>query len=189
VISATTGEFCTSEFHGPDAAATLAAELRRLSPAECVTPAGQEEPFDLPGFRTARDVWHFHPEATRDHLARHFRVAALDAFGCADAPLATASAGALLAYVAQTNPRLVPLFTGLRRYHADGFLQLDGPTRRNLNLTFPPTKLQLKHRCFPNIIIRLHHKRSRIISPTKRNNQGWHRGSFIAIDSVQEIGT
>lgn len=134
----TTGEFCTSEFRGHDAAETMAAELRRLAPAECLTPAGQEEPFDLPGFRTTRDTWHFQPDATRDHLTRHFRVATLDAFGCADAPLAAACAGALLGYVAQTNPSLVALFMSLRRYHADGYLQLDGQTRRNLNLVSGP---------------------------------------------------
>ncbi len=134
-VDVSTGEFQVTTFTGPEAASLLDAELRRLSPTECLTPIGQVEPFPLPGHRTRRDAWHFDGDAGRERLLRHFHTHALTPFICDDSPLATACAGAILGYVEQTNPALLSSLTGLRGYSPTGYMQLDGQTRRNLNVT------------------------------------------------------
>jgi len=134
-VDVSTGEFWATEFDGAEAAGTLEAELRRLAPAECLTPSDQVEPCPLPGHRTTRDSWHFDEEATREQLRLHFGAQSLAAFGCDALPLATICAGAIVRYIGQTNESLLPLLTSLRGYTTASFMQLDGQTRRNLNLT------------------------------------------------------
>lgn len=134
-VDVSTGEFCLVQFDGETAATMLEAELRRLSPAECLTPREQAEPFAVPGHRTVRDPWQFDEDGAREQLALQFRTQSLAAFGCDERPLATACAGAVLRYLGHTNPALLPLLTSLRGYSPSSFMQLDGQTRRNLNLT------------------------------------------------------
>jgi len=134
-VDVSTGEFSATELTGPEAAAELEAELRRLAPAECITPTEQAEPFALPGHRTTRDVWQFHEDAARERLLQHFQARSLEPFGCEGRSLATACAGAIISYVAQTNPALLPQLTSLRGYVLGDFMRLDGQTRRNLNIT------------------------------------------------------
>lgn len=134
-VDVSTGEFGLAEFAGSEAGTALEAELRRLAPAECLTPRDQDEPFTLPGHRTIRDPWQFDADSAREQLLLHFHAQTLAAFGCEELPLATACAGAVLRYVGQTNPALLPLITSLRAYSPAGYVQLDGQTRRNLNLT------------------------------------------------------
>jgi DNA mismatch repair protein MutS len=133
-VDVSTGEFCLVEFGGDDAIATLETELRRLGPAECLTPRDQAEPFPLPGHRTVRDPWQFDADGAREQLELHFQAQSLAAFGCRGRPLATACAGAVLRYVGQTNPALLAQLTSLRAYSPGNYMQLDGQTRRNLNL-------------------------------------------------------
>src|SRR6185437_10018789 len=72
-VDVSTGEFCLVQFEGDTAAAMLEAEVRRLAPAEFLTPAGQAEPFGVPGHRTVRDPWQFDEDSAREQLALQFR--------------------------------------------------------------------------------------------------------------------
>ncbi|MGI8914339.1 MAG: DNA mismatch repair protein MutS [Chloroflexota bacterium] len=134
-VDVSTGEFYLVQFDGDAATAMLEAELRRLAPAECLTPRDQAEPFDVPGHRTVREPWQFEEGGAREQLALQFHTQSLAAFGCDGRPLATACAGAVLRYLGQTNPALLPLLTSLRGYAPGSYMQLDGQSRRNLNLT------------------------------------------------------
>ncbi|HZS02968.1 MAG TPA: DNA mismatch repair protein MutS, partial [Chloroflexota bacterium] len=134
-VDVTTGEFAVTEVCGPAAATTLEGELGRLAPAECLVPWDQAGALALPGPLTRYDAWRFEPEAARERLLRQFGVRSLEGFGCAGLPLATGAAGAVLAYLEETNPALLPLLGGLRTYQTDAFMVLDAHTRRNLELT------------------------------------------------------
>ncbi|MDE2901153.1 MAG: DNA mismatch repair protein MutS, partial [Chloroflexota bacterium] len=67
-------------------------------------------------------------------LLEHFGVSTLEAFGCEDAPLAARAAGALLAYLQDTQKGKVGQLTSLRTYSPERHMTLDRQTRRNLEL-------------------------------------------------------
>jgi DNA mismatch repair protein MutS len=76
----------------------------------------------------------FQVEIARTRLLEHFKVATLEAFGCQSLPLAVSAAGAILAYVQETQKSALAHFTSLETYYTTGFMALDAHTRRNLEL-------------------------------------------------------
>ncbi|HEU5368288.1 MAG TPA: DNA mismatch repair protein MutS [Ktedonobacterales bacterium] len=156
----TTGEFAVTSFPGGSVPIALEAELHRLRLVECLIaepfhlgteparqeppqPAGdgqpaqsQSAPFALPrqAALTTLPAGAFDPEAAAQRLCRHFGVQTLEAYGCADQPLAVAAAGAILAYLEKMNPALSRLLIGLRTYATDTYMILDAHTQRNLEL-------------------------------------------------------
>jgi DNA mismatch repair protein MutS len=134
-VDVTTGEFAVTELSGAEAPTTLAAELSRLGPAECLVPWDQAGALALAGPVTRYDAWRFESDSARDRLLRHLRVRSLEGFGCDRLPLAVGAAGAILAYLEETNPALLPLLRGLRAYSTAAYMALDPHTRRNLELT------------------------------------------------------
>src|SRR5271163_1743803 len=85
----------------------LEAEVERLRPAEILAPDGAQPPLarssaeDRPW--RARAPWHFEIGSATRALTEQFRTRDLAGYGCADKPLAIAAAGALLAYVRETQ--------------------------------------------------------------------------------------
>ncbi len=67
-------------------------------------------------------------------LFAHFAVQTLDGFGCANLPLAIRAAGALIAYLRETNPVALEQLHRLSTYSVEGYMTLDPQTRRNLEL-------------------------------------------------------
>jgi len=149
----TTGEFATTDFAGDDAVGALEQELSRLAPRECLLPeAGGWKEGGGPGSArqlaplTARlatlgihwtpwPTWRFEPGQARQTLLDHFDVSTLDAFGCEGRPLATRAAGAVLAYVQETQKGALAQISSLSTYSTGHFMTLDPATRRNLELT------------------------------------------------------
>jgi len=76
----------------------------------------------------------FQEEQARARLLTHFEVASLEGFGCAHLPLAICVAGALLAYIEETQRGVLAHLTALETYSTSGFMVLDTHTRRNLEL-------------------------------------------------------
>ncbi len=76
----------------------------------------------------------FQEEQARARLLQHFEVASLEGFGCAHLPLAICAAGALLAYLEETQQGVIPHLTSLETYSTARFMVLDSHTRRNLEL-------------------------------------------------------
>jgi DNA mismatch repair protein MutS len=158
-VDVSTGEFATTELCGTGAAGRLQEELARLNPAECLIPdrgdgtaGGLDAPVSLTvageatgdalalpslaaGHVTRLEWWHFDPQRATAALCERFGVRSLVPFGCAELPAAIGAAGAILAYVERTNPRLLPLLVSLRTERADRHVGLDAATRRNLELT------------------------------------------------------
>jgi len=83
---------------------------------------------------TPYDARFFQDEQARARLLTHFEVASLEGFGCAHLPLAICAAGALLAYIEETQKGVLAHLTALETYSTAGFMVLDPHTRRNLEL-------------------------------------------------------
>ncbi|PWT70266.1 MAG: DNA mismatch repair protein MutS, partial [Chloroflexi bacterium] len=83
---------------------------------------------------TLYDARAFQIEIARMRLLEHFEVATLEAYGCHSLPLAVSAAGAILAYLQETQKSALAHFTSLETYNTTGFMALDAHTRRNLEL-------------------------------------------------------
>jgi DNA mismatch repair protein MutS len=130
------GQFSVMEVAG---LAALEAEIERLRPAELLAPDGAEPPLGAPAFGRERlwrlrAPWHFEIDSARRALAEQFQTRDLDGFGCAAKPLAIAAAGALLAYVRETQKSTLPHLRSLSTEERDGALLMDPATRRNLEI-------------------------------------------------------
>ncbi len=135
-----TGEFFTTQLQNNE---QLVQELLRLQPAEILYPTDipnfnkQELPEFLPSqfCYTPLATSTFALVPARERLLQQYRVRSLEGFGCEDLPLAIRAAGAILAYLAETQKHislaLQPLFT----YTVSDYLILDHQTRRNLEIT------------------------------------------------------
>jgi DNA mismatch repair protein MutS len=130
------GRFSVMELPG---SAALEAELERLRPAELLAPDGAQPPAAA-GEQTSDRTWRLRPpwqfdldSATRA-LTEQFHTRDLAGFGCADKPQAVAAAGALLAYVRETQKAALPHLLSITTEEHDGGLIMDPATRRNLEL-------------------------------------------------------
>ncbi len=150
LLDLSTGEFAATQT--PQLSA-LVEELHRLKPSELVLPdelgdEGLSQALQTihPARRSPLPQAEFAPSAAAERLKRHFEVASLEACGCADLPLATAAAGATLAYLqtSQLTPGLDQddepegYLAHVRRlvtYDLGATMHLDQTTRRNLELT------------------------------------------------------
>ncbi|HEV2656477.1 MAG TPA: DNA mismatch repair protein MutS, partial [Ktedonobacteraceae bacterium] len=88
----------------------------------------------LAGHATPYDTRYFSEDDARHRLLTQFNVASLEGFGCAQLPLAIRAAGAVLAYVQETQKGLLQQLGALETYYVDGYMTLDPYTRRNLEL-------------------------------------------------------
>jgi DNA mismatch repair protein MutS len=86
------------------------------------------------GHVTPYDARYFSEDDARHRLLTQFDVISLESFGCAHLPLAIRAAGAVLAYVQETQKGLLQQLTTLETYSTSGFMTLDPHTRRNLEL-------------------------------------------------------
>jgi DNA mismatch repair protein MutS len=129
-VDVSTGEFAVAQMD----AGLLPAELDRLRPAELVLPEDQDPPEGLQTAVSHLETHRFQPEAAAELLLAHFGAASLDAFGCADLPLAVAAAGAVLAYLQDNQRAVLAHITRLSTYSTSAFMTLDSHTRRNLEL-------------------------------------------------------
>lgn len=86
------------------------------------------------GHVTPYDSRYFNEDDARHRLLKQFDVASLEGFGCAQLPLAIRAAGAVLAYVQDTQKGLLQQLNGLETYFTNTYMTLDHYTRRNLEL-------------------------------------------------------
>ncbi|PZC49051.1 MAG: DNA mismatch repair protein MutS [Chloroflexi bacterium] len=127
----TTGEFATTTLLTDD----LALEMDRLSPSEIVVPEGSATPLGEIGAPvTPMNPLDFDAEDAPQAVLDHFGATSLEPYGCQDQPLAARAAGAIVAYLKETQKTSLPLLTSLRTYSTTRFMTLDAQTRRNLEL-------------------------------------------------------
>ncbi len=128
----TTGDFAATEIDNRDALA----ELQRLAPAEILLPETAEtfSNRDLPQFVTKLNAVCFEMTAARKILLEHFKSKTLKPFGLEDLPLATAAAGALVAYLNASQFGAAEQLTRLQTYDSRQFMLLDARTLRSLEI-------------------------------------------------------
>jgi DNA mismatch repair protein MutS len=136
-IELSTGRFSLSALMRTE----LADELARLTPAETLV---SELSLDAPWLRalrsasdlavTVRPSWDFQPEQARQTLFEHFGTTTLDGFGVDDRALEVQAAGALIAYLRETQKSSLGHIIRLTPYHRADTLGLDEMTRRSLEL-------------------------------------------------------
>ncbi|MBE6914115.1 MAG: DNA mismatch repair protein MutS [Ruminococcaceae bacterium] len=136
-----TGEMCVAGF-AEEAVSHVLNELGRFSPREAVLSVGAAENAEISEFVTKRlnalpesggDKFDFLPCAVR--VCEQFRVPDVDALGLADENAAVCAAGALLAYIAETQKFDLSHISSLEVMNAGRYMELDYTTLRNLELT------------------------------------------------------
>lgn len=138
-IDITTSEFVTMELES----AELQQEIGRVGPAEIVVPeAGPSEDTMVvvgdggPHVTPVAPAF-FDPARARERLLSHFSTSDLAAFGCEDLVLATAAAGAIVAYLETTQSAGLPRVQSLATRNPATSMQLDSATARTLELFEP----------------------------------------------------
>ena len=129
-LDVSTGEFAAAQLPADG----LDLEIGRLAPAELLVRAGDQVPAPPPVRPTESPDRDFEFDDAEDRLKRRFGVLTLEAFGCADKPLAVAAAGAVLAYLERTQPSAAASVTSLATYSTERYMALDPQTRRNLEI-------------------------------------------------------
>ncbi|HEX8137700.1 MAG TPA: DNA mismatch repair protein MutS [Pyrinomonadaceae bacterium] len=128
----TTGEFAATELERTAAIP----ELQRIAPSELLLPAAsaEDESSALPGFITRLAERHFEFATARRTLLDHFQARSLVPLGLIRWPLAARAAGALLAYLGDTQTESAASLMRLASYHTEGFMMLDSQTMRSLEI-------------------------------------------------------
>jgi DNA mismatch repair protein MutS len=137
-VELSTGRFCLTDVSRTE----LVDELARLGPAEVIlSEVAMEAPW-AKGLRnhatipiTARHSWDFQPEQAKQALFDHFRVTTLNGFGIDDDAAEVPAAGALIAYLRETQKSSLGHLTRLTPFRRAGILAIDEMTRRSLELT------------------------------------------------------
>ncbi len=133
----TTGEFAATQLSGDEVGVMILEEIARLAPREVLMPQAWASGVTLPSgiSLTPQPDWQFEFSSAQQIVLQHFGAHSLASFGLDDKPNATAAAGAVLHYLRHTQRDNIGHITTLRPYSTDGFMTLDGFTRRSLELT------------------------------------------------------
>jgi len=137
-LELSTGRFSTAHVEPQ----SLADELARIQPAECLVP-DQTLPdrvlaalVDRDGMLVSRrPPWNYARHECRRLLLTHFGTATLDGFDLDENSLGITAAGALLQYVQETQKSALAHIVRLEQYRRGASLLIDEATRRSLELT------------------------------------------------------
>lgn len=145
-LDVSTGDFLVSEL--PLVSENLEPvidEISRMQPAELLLQAKDTEQFNpltktlttlLGGLcLTTRPDVSFDPDTALLTLTDHFQVSNLAGFGCQELTTGIQAAGALLAYIQETQKTDLSFIQHLQQLSRTGFLIIDESSRRNLELT------------------------------------------------------
>jgi DNA mismatch repair protein MutS len=128
-----TGEFLVYETVKP-----IEDEISRFEPSEVVISEGLKDSIHYGEtlrnyYVSAMSDWSFdYPEAYKA-LLRHFRVSSLGGYGCEGMTAAISAAGALIAYIEETQKEAVR-FRKISTPNQSSYMFLDAQTQRNLEL-------------------------------------------------------
>ncbi len=127
----TTGEFTVAEFSDQ---AQLEDELHRLKPSELVYADDQEAMFGTLAHGMSYDGYAFLYDQAHHQLCEHFKVKALDGFGCQNLPTAISAAGGILHYLSFQLRRSCDHLRALKVRESKDYVLIDTSSQRNLDL-------------------------------------------------------
>lgn len=137
-LDVSTGQFAATEFAGADARLMLAAELSLLGPRELLLADGVEFETDsatAPSYRVTRvDTWTFDATRAHDVLCEQLQTASLTGFGLDGAPAAVSAAGAIVAYMRDTQRTELAHVRDIALRVTTDALIIDPVTIRHLNV-------------------------------------------------------
>ncbi|MDR1665182.1 MAG: DNA mismatch repair protein MutS, partial [Clostridiales bacterium] len=117
----------------------LADELTRLMPAEMLISEGfpyRAVAESIAGIKAAPvPAWTFHQNNAFKCLTQHFKTHHLEGFGLSQNAPEIPAAGALMQYLYETQKSALPQITSLKIASQNTRMTIDGPSRRNLELT------------------------------------------------------
>ncbi len=130
-IDLMTGEFRLTELAD---ARELADELARVRPSEVLAAESDSSELGHVSGLVVRDGYCFLHDQAHHTLLEHFRVQALDGFGCEGLPAAVCAAGAIVHYLRHELRRSLAHVTRMSVYHRSQYMVLDAATQANLEL-------------------------------------------------------
>ncbi|HEV8070909.1 MAG TPA: DNA mismatch repair protein MutS [Planctomycetaceae bacterium] len=137
-LELSTGRFVAAQINPQ----SLADELARIEPAECLVPESALPPAiievlaEREGMLTSlRPAWNFARADCRRLLLEHFGTTTLDGFDLDENSPGVTAAGALLQYVQETQKSALGHIVRLEPYRRGSSLLIDESTRRSLELT------------------------------------------------------
>ena len=128
----TTGDFAATEIEN----AHSLTEIQRLAPAEILL-AETEDAFStrsLPNYITKINADYFSVENSKKTLLRHFNTKTLKSFGLENQPLAVQAAGALVAYLNETQAGNAEQLVRLNSYDSRDFMLIDAQALHSLEI-------------------------------------------------------
>ncbi|MBQ9949167.1 MAG: DNA mismatch repair protein MutS, partial [Clostridia bacterium] len=141
---ASTGSFYSGKFSGKECCEQLKNELQLLMPNEVIIPQSMQNGtmdcyIEITGayYTQSYSDKAFDFNRAASLLMKHFRAASLTSLGISETPIAVKSAGALLAYLSETQMNTLRHISKLTPASDGRFMRLDDFTRVNLELTAP----------------------------------------------------
>jgi len=135
-------DLSTGRFHVHETLDSEVAEmLSVLAPSEILLPESEDPQAERPSW--LRDIhamvsrapgWTFNRDEAYKSLTRHFQTSSLDGFGCEDLTSGISAAGALIAYLGETQKVHLAHIGRIVRHHPENFMHLDRSTRYSLEL-------------------------------------------------------
>ena len=140
LLDVSTGEFRTSEFHGPAAQQQAMDEILKAQPSEVLLAASAALPAALERIpaRTRVEDWVWTRDFAVPLVERQLNVRSLEGYGLSQHPAAAIAAGAVLHYVRSTQKNEALHIDSLKFVEHSTALELDQVTVRNLELIEPP---------------------------------------------------
>ncbi len=137
LIDLTTGEFSATEYAGAARWAALDDEVRVLQPRELVVAEGADTGglLSAAGVPATRlDAWHFDRDGARRALVAQLRTHGLEGFGLEGHDAAIAAAGALIAYLRDSQKADLAHVRAITFRQQAGHLLLDPVTLKHLEI-------------------------------------------------------
>ncbi|MEA1959760.1 MAG: DNA mismatch repair protein MutS [Bacillota bacterium] len=140
-IDISTGDFWVTERRADDTGEWLDNELQRINPSECLIPSevannslwtetSNHRSLQITTIDFMSDV-----EEAEQYLTNQFGVNSLQNFGIKHYTAGLLAAAAILSYLNETQKGYLSHIQRINLYHSEEFMELDGFTRRNLELT------------------------------------------------------